>query len=114
VEKVKSLYFSKLNHQIKITDIFRVQISTLLVVGVGLLPKAASRGQLSLTTRGSSHDSAATGTNNHSLGMAEDGLDFKAAGAFHIHEKAVGSLHQSLLFVLSLLVGEAWVEKINS
>jgi hypothetical protein len=35
--------------------------------------------------------------------MAEDGGDLEAARALHIHEEAVGALHQTLQLVLSRL-----------
>ena len=45
--------------------------------------------------------------------MAEDGLDFEAASALHVHEKAIRSLHKSLLFVSRFLGSERWVEEID-
>lgn len=42
-------------------------------------------------------DSGAANTKNYHLCMANDGDDFVASSAFHIHEVGIGALHQALL-----------------
>lgn len=43
--------------------------------------------------------------------MAEDGGDFVASWALHVHEVGVGALHQVLLLVLPLLFW-GWVQEV--
>jgi hypothetical protein len=42
------------------------------------------------------------------LGMWENGGDVETSGAFYVHEKAVGSLNQSLQLVLASLITLWW------
>jgi hypothetical protein len=46
----------------------------------------------------------AVAAHDHGLGVAKDGCDLKASGAFNIHKERIGRLYKSLQFVRSGLL----------
>jgi len=83
---------------------------------VHLLLLAAERAalrQARLAARGcAQHDCAATADDGVG-GVREHRGDVHAAGAAHIHEVAVGGLHQTLLLVLGLLDLRVGVQQVD-
>lgn len=61
---------------------------------------------------GLTEDSGAANTQHYCLCMAEDGGDFIASWALHVHEVGVGALHQALLLVFPLLLFWRGVEEV--
>ena len=77
-----------------------------------LPPEGASFCKPCFSSRGLAEDCGATDTQNYRLCMAEDGGDFVASRALHVHEVGVGALHQALLLVLPLLLFRGQVQEI--
>tara|TARA_B110000305_G_scaffold88454_1_gene99719 strand:+ start:1007 stop:1231 length:225 start_codon:yes stop_codon:yes gene_type:complete len=55
----------------------------------------------------------ATSAHHHGLGVGENGGNIEASRTFHIHEKAIGGLHQALELVLGGGFISSRVEEIN-